>query len=104
MSQVHLATVKDGQIQLINPVLLPEGAKILVTVLESENNPQTVGDWEQWLLFEETSQQLQSEEYLDSLTKIGNDHYFDNYLAQSWQQHKARSQPIALIFIDIDFF
>ena len=104
MSQVHLATVKDGQIQLINPVLLPEGAKILVTVLESENNPQTVGDWEQWLLFEETSQQLQSEEYLDSLTKIGNDHYFDNYLAQSWQQHKTRSQPIALIFIDIDFF
>jgi diguanylate cyclase (GGDEF)-like protein len=104
MSQVHLATVKDGQIQLINPVLLPEGTKILVTLLESENNPQTVGDWEQWLLFEETSQHLQSEEYLDSFTKIGNHRYFQNYLAQSWQQHKARSQPIALILIDIDFF
>jgi len=104
MSQVHLATVKDGQIQLINPVLLPERTKILVTVLESENTPQETGDWEQWLLFEETSQHLQSDKYLESLTKIGNRRYFDNYLAQSWQQHKTRSQPIALILINIDFF
>ena len=104
MSQVHLATVKDGQIQLINPIVLSEGAKILVTALESENNPQTVGDWEQWLLFEEISQQLKSKEYLDQLTQIGNRHYFQNYLAKSWQQHQVRSQPLALILIDIDFF
>jgi diguanylate cyclase (GGDEF)-like protein len=104
MSQVHLATVKDGQIQLINPILLSEGAKILVTLMESENNPQMTDSWEQFFLFEETSQQLQSKEYLDELTKIGNRRYFQNYLNQSWQQHKTRMQPIALILIDIDFF
>jgi len=104
MSQVHVATVKEGQIQLINPVLLPEGAKILVKVLESDNEPQITDSWEQFFLFEETSQQLQSKEYLDGLTQIGNRRYFQNYLAQFWQQHKARSQPIALILIDIDFF
>jgi predicted RNA-binding protein with RPS1 domain len=63
MSQVHVATVKEGQIQLINPVLLPEGAKILVKVLKSDNEPQITGSWEQFFLFEETSQQLQSKEY-----------------------------------------
>jgi diguanylate cyclase (GGDEF)-like protein len=104
MSKVHLATVKQGQIQLINPVLLPEGTKILITVLESENGPQVTDSWEQFFLFEETSQQLPSKEFLDQLTKIGNRRYFDNYLVQSWQQQKARNQPIALILIDIDFF
>jgi len=41
MNSVHLAVVKDGQIQLIDPLSLSEGTKVLISPLDNISD-----DWE----------------------------------------------------------
>jgi diguanylate cyclase (GGDEF)-like protein/PAS domain S-box-containing protein len=41
---------------------------------------------------------------VDRLTQIANRGWFDDYLGQMWKQHQREQAPLALVFIDIDFF
>jgi len=41
---------------------------------------------------------------IDSLTDVGNRRYFDKLLENEWQRAARRSDPIALLMIDIDDF
>jgi len=45
MNSVHLAVVKDGQIQLIDPLSLSEGTKVLISPLDNISD-----DWEYFSL------------------------------------------------------
>jgi hypothetical protein len=37
MMTSHWATVRDGQVKLVDPVPLPEGAKLLITILSEDD-------------------------------------------------------------------
>lgn len=41
---------------------------------------------------------------LDALTGLANRRHFDTRLEQLWQEAREQQQPVALIFMDIDFF
>jgi hypothetical protein len=45
MKSAHLAVVKDGQIQLIDPLSFPEGTKVLISPLDNISD-----DWEYFSL------------------------------------------------------
>lgn len=47
---------------------------------------------------------LQKRVNQDGLTEISNRHYFDQCLDQEWHVCMVESQPMVLIFIDVDFF
>jgi diguanylate cyclase (GGDEF)-like protein len=42
--------------------------------------------------------------HIDGLTGVPNRRHFDVYLAQAWQITQQKSQPIALLIIDVDHF
>jgi diguanylate cyclase (GGDEF)-like protein len=47
---------------------------------------------------------LRSQDYIDSLTLLGNRRRFDESLLAEWQRCRRASQPLALILVDVDFF
>ena len=42
--------------------------------------------------------------FTDSLTEIPNRRFFDEFLSQQWQNHKAQEQSLSVILCDVDFF
>lgn len=42
--------------------------------------------------------------FTDSLTEIPNRRFFDNFLAEQWQEHKSKQQSLSIILCDVDFF
>ena len=53
---------------------------------------------------EQANRELQSLVTKDSLTKIANRRYFDQYLNQEWRRLAREQLPLSLILCDIDFF
>ena len=53
---------------------------------------------------EQANQELQLLVTKDSLTKIANRRYFDQYLNQEWRRLAREQFPLSLILCDIDFF
>jgi len=51
MTSGHLAIVKDGKIELLNPLSIPEGTKVfIIPILPEENNTEEREDWEKFSL------------------------------------------------------
>ncbi|MDM3845807.1 MAG: hypothetical protein PT120_20245 [Aphanizomenon gracile PMC649.10] len=51
MTSKHLAIVKDGKIELLNPLSIPEGTKVfIIPILPEENNTEESADWENFSL------------------------------------------------------
>lgn len=46
MKSAHLAIVKNGRIELIDNLSIPEGTKVLITQILLENEPENQEDWE----------------------------------------------------------
>ncbi|MBL1209715.1 diguanylate cyclase domain-containing protein [Geminocystis sp. GBBB08] len=53
---------------------------------------------------QEANQKLQLMANSDGLTQIANRRRFNEYLSEEWQRNLRQNQPLALIFIDIDYF
>ena len=53
---------------------------------------------------QEANRELQKQSNTDGLTKIFNRRYFDQQLITQWKHYSRKSQPMALIICDIDFF
>ncbi|MDJ1168315.1 diguanylate cyclase [Roseofilum sp. BLCC_M154] len=56
------------------------------------------------LALEKANLELSNQANLDGLTQIANRRYFDQYLAEQWQDLKDTQQPLALILADVDYF
>ncbi|MDJ1179725.1 diguanylate cyclase [Roseofilum sp. BLCC_M91] len=56
------------------------------------------------LALEQANLELSNQANVDGLTQIANRRYFDQYLAEQWQQLKVEQQPLALILADVDYF
>ncbi|MBP0041836.1 MAG: diguanylate cyclase [Roseofilum sp. SBFL] len=56
------------------------------------------------LALEKANLELTNQANLDGLTQIANRRYFDQYLAEQWQQLKLEQRPLALILADVDYF
>jgi len=56
------------------------------------------------LALEKANLELSNQANVDGLTQIANRRYFDQYLAEQWQQLKGEQQPLALILADVDYF
>ena len=50
MTLKHLAIVKDGKIQLLDPVSIPEGTKVFIIPISLETDTQETGNWEDFAL------------------------------------------------------
>ncbi|MEA5577581.1 glycosyl hydrolase family 31 [Anabaena sp. UHCC 0451] len=47
----YLAVVKDGKIELLDPVFIPEGTKVfIIPIIPEENNTEESADWENFSL------------------------------------------------------
>lgn len=53
---------------------------------------------------EKANETLQQFSYIDGLTSAYNRRYFDELLEKEWRRAMRRSDPLALIMADIDFF
>jgi diguanylate cyclase (GGDEF)-like protein len=53
---------------------------------------------------QQANQKLESLSLIDSLTQIANRRHFDEYLQEQWHKLAASEQPMALIFVDVDYF
>jgi diguanylate cyclase (GGDEF)-like protein len=59
---------------------------------------------ERTLSLQTANQTLQELASIDSVTKIFNHRYFDNYLQAEWQQAEQEKTPLSLILCDVDHF
>jgi hypothetical protein len=50
MTLKHLAIVKDGKIQLLNSVSIPEGTKLFIIPIDLETDTQERSNWEDFSL------------------------------------------------------
>jgi hypothetical protein len=50
MKTSHLAIVKDGKIQLIDSLSIPEGTKVLITPINLDNDSENQEDWDNFSL------------------------------------------------------
>ncbi|MEA5577130.1 glycosyl hydrolase family 31 [Anabaena sp. UHCC 0451] len=50
MTSGHLAIVKDGKIELVNPVSIPEGTKVFIIPIVLESDIEEREDWENFYL------------------------------------------------------
>ncbi len=50
MNSSNLAIVKDGKIQLISSLSIPEGTKVLITPILLDNDTESRKDWEYFYL------------------------------------------------------
>lgn len=50
MTLKHLAIVKDGKIQLLEPVSIPEGTKVFIIPIYLETDAEETGNWEHFAL------------------------------------------------------
>lgn len=50
------------------------------------------------------NEKLQRLVNIDGLTQIANRRYFDQYLAERWQQALQSKEPLCLILLDVDYF
>ncbi|HEX5755687.1 MAG TPA: diguanylate cyclase, partial [Arenimonas sp.] len=53
---------------------------------------------------EAANSRLDSMAHRDGLTEIANRRRLDRFLAEAWQQCRARKRPISLLLIDVDHF
>ena len=53
---------------------------------------------------EESRKRLEELAYIDSLTKIANRRYFDEFLEKEWNYCKRNKKELSIILLDIDFF
>lgn len=50
MASKHLAIVKDGKIELLEPVSIPEGTKLIIVSMSLENDTEERESWGNWSL------------------------------------------------------
>ncbi|MGI8502246.1 MAG: glycosyl hydrolase family 31 [Hassallia sp.] len=50
MTLKHLAIVKDGKIELLDPVSIPEGTKVFIIPIYLETDPEEKDNWEHFAL------------------------------------------------------
>ncbi|BAZ09294.1 hypothetical protein NIES4071_11020 [Calothrix sp. NIES-4071] len=50
MTSKHIAIVKDGKIELLEPVSIPEGTKLLIIPMSLESDTQERESWGNWSL------------------------------------------------------
>ena len=50
MISPQLAVVKNGKIELIDSLSIPEGTKVLITPIIVDNDPENQDDWEYFSL------------------------------------------------------
>jgi predicted signal transduction protein with EAL and GGDEF domain len=53
---------------------------------------------------EESRKRLEELAYIDSLTKIANRRYFEEFLEKEWNYCKRNQRELSIILLDIDFF
>jgi diguanylate cyclase (GGDEF)-like protein len=53
---------------------------------------------------EESRKRLEELAYIDSLTKIANRRYFEEFLEKEWNYCKRNQKELSIILLDIDFF
>jgi hypothetical protein len=50
MTLKHLAIVKNGKIQLVEPISIPEGTKLFVVPIYLETDAEEIDDWDSFSL------------------------------------------------------
>ncbi|MBE9238629.1 glycosyl hydrolase family 31 [Anabaena aphanizomenioides LEGE 00250] len=51
MTSGHLAVVKDGKIELLSPVSIPEGTKVfIIPIIPEDKNTEETENWEKFSL------------------------------------------------------
>lgn len=53
---------------------------------------------------EAANKMLENLSYLDSLTGIANQRYFDEFIVEEWKRAMRNTTPLSLVFVDIDNF
>jgi hypothetical protein len=77
MTSKHLAIVKNGKIELLNPLCIPEGTKVfIIPILPEENNAEESADWENFSLnnLNECYAENEPEYTLESIKEYNPDH------------------------------
>ena len=76
MISPHLAIVKDGKIQLIDDLSIPEGTKVLITPILLDKDTENGDDWDYFSLINlnQCYEDNEPEYTLDSIKE-----YNDNY-------------------------
>jgi len=51
-----------------------------------------------------TNEKLKELAWTDSLTKIANRRYLEDFLEREWKRAMRKGEPISVIMVDIDYF
>ena len=76
MFKTHLAVIKQGKLEFLEPIDVPEGTKVLVTLLQNEPNLEPSQDWTDFALqgLAGAYSETEPEYSLESLKELNRDY------------------------------